>query len=287
MQVYELDIIKLSKLACSILQYDVIRYVYEDAIKNIAKLGYEGVELHLPPPPHQDEKLPVRRLLRRLGLEPASVSCPRWEWVSNNLDRVKDTIQTFKKSVLLAEYLETDTILTESGAIPKDMDPEVAFNTAAENIADACDYSSKHGVEKVLLECVPPPFNYIVDNSEKFLDFRKQCGVANLFANVDASNYLMAGENPSNVLITLGSLVKGIHVKDGTHVGGEWTPFGEGEVNWRDFFASAKKIGYDGWFVVEYEGGLTGKYYSDPEKASRDSIKSLRKILRETKTRSA
>ena len=270
----------MSKLACSILHYDIVRYVYEDAIENIAKLGYRGVELHLPPPPHQNEKAPVRKLLRRLELEPASVSCQRWEWASKNPDRTKETIATFKQTVLLAEYLEAGRVLTETGAIPKSMASRRAFKMAAENIALACDYASDHGIKIVLLESVPPPFNYVVDNSKKFLDFRKLCGASNLFANVDASNYLMSGEDPSKVLESLGSLVKGIRIKDGTRIGGQWTPIGEGEVNWHDFLSSAKNIGYDDWLVVEYEGGLTGKYYADPEKASRDSIKYLRKILR-------
>jgi sugar phosphate isomerase/epimerase len=51
-------------------------------------------------------------------------------------------------------------------------------------------------------------------------------------------------------------------------------------VNWSDFLSSAKKIGYDDWLVVEYEGSLAGKYYTGPEKASRDAIKYLTKFHR-------
>jgi sugar phosphate isomerase/epimerase len=269
----------LSKLACSILHYDIIGYVYEDAIKNIAKLGYEGVELHLPPPPHKKEKAPVRRLLKRLGLEPATVNCQRWDWAHDNPERVKGTMEAFKDTVLLAEYLNAKRVLTESGSIPKGMNPNKAFKMAAENVAAACDYARSHGIETVLLECVPPPFNYIVDNSEKFLEFRKVGGAANLYPNVDASNYLMGGDDPSKVLKKYGSLVRGIHIKDGTKKGGHWTPIGEGGVNWINFLRAAKQIGYGDWLVAEYEGSLTGKYYVDPEKASRDTIRYLRKIM--------
>jgi len=271
----------LFKLACSILHYDIIGYVYEDAIKNIAKLGYEGIEMHLPPPPHREEKAPVKRLLKRLGLVPATVNCQRWDWAHDNPERVKGTIESFQNTVLLAEYLEAKRVLTETGSIPKGMKAVQASKMAAENIATACDFASEHGIETVLLESVPPPFNYIVDNSKKFLSFRKLAGVSNLYANVDASNYLMAGDDPSKALEALGSLVRGIHIKDGTSKGGNWTPIGEGEVDWRTFLATAKKIGYHDWLVSEYEGALTGKYYVDPEKASQDTIKYVKKILKE------
>ncbi len=269
----------LNKLGCSTIHYDSIGYVYEEAIRDIARVGYRGVELHPPPPPKSDDKAPVRRLLAKLNLKVAAVTCQRWNWADRNTARVQDTISSFKKSVLLAQYLDANKVLTETGPVPKGIGGRKAFVEAAQNIARACDFASDHGIENVLLECVPPPFNYIVDNTKKFLNFRKICGASNLYANVDASNYLMAGENPEQVLKIYGTLVKGIHVKDGKRKGGQWTPIGKGKVNWPAFLQTAKEIGYDDWLVVEYEGGLTGKYYSDPEKASADSFRFLKKLL--------
>jgi inosose dehydratase len=272
-----------NKLACSVLHYDIAKYDYYKAIENIAELGYEGVELHPLPSQTKDDSLRIRNLLERLELKPASVSCQKYSWAGrSDSDKTRETIEAFKESVLLAEYLETDRVLTETGAVPKEMDRELAFKLAAENIASACDFASAHGIKTVLLESVPPPFNYVVDNSERFLEFCKLSGASNLYANIDASNYLMAGENPSSALRSLGQLVKGIHIKDGMHVGGQWTPIGEGEVNWHEFLLALNEIRYEGWLVVEYEGSLTGKYYLDPERASRDSLEFLRKTIRET-----
>lgn len=271
------------RLACSILHYDIAKYDYEDSIRNIAKVGYEGVELHPPPSSGtgRDEKSNLRRLLENLDLKTASVTCQRWDWAGRkDSEKVRATIEAFKDSVLLAKYLGTERVLTETGRIPDGMDRQVAFKLAAENVASACEFASAHGIKKVLLENVPPPFNYVVDNSIKFLEFRELCGASNLFANVDASNYLMAGEDPGAALKSLGALVKGVHIKDGTHVGGHWTPIGEGEVNWGDFLRSLESINYEDWLVVEYEGALTGRYYSDPERASRDSLNFLNKVLR-------
>ena len=64
-------------------------------------------------------------------------------------------------------------------------------------------------------------------------------------------------------------------MKQGAH----WTPIGEGQVDWNAFFTAVKEIGYEGWLTSEYEGAVTGKYYSDPEKASRDTLAFTRKLL--------
>jgi sugar phosphate isomerase/epimerase len=267
------------RLACSILHYDIIRYQFDDALKNMSKLGYAGAELHLPPPPHQKDWAPLRRLLKRLELTPATVVTFRYDWAHADPERVRGSYEHFKDTVKLAEYLDCRRVMTETGSFAENMSHEDATKMAAENMAKGADFASKHGVETLLLECVPPPFNYIVDNSKKFLEFRKLVGAKNLYANVDASNYMMAGDDPSTALEALGPLVKGIHIKDGKRQGGQWTPIGEGEVDWRAFLTTAKKIGYHDWLVAEYEGTLTGKYYSDPEKASKDTMAYLRKLI--------
>jgi inosose dehydratase len=272
------------RLACSVLQYDIAKYDYERAIRSIADIGYEGIELHAVTSADEAlrDKSNLRRLLQSLSLKTASVTGQMWDWAeAKGSEKLAGTLDSFKDSVLLAEFLETERVVTETGRVPDGMDSGAALNSAAENMASACDFASTHGITRVLLENVPPPFNYVVDSSTKFLKFRELCGASNLFANIDASNYLMAGEDLPAALKSLGNLVKGIHIKDGTRIGGHWTPIGEGEVNWSEFFRSLRIIGYDDWLVVEYEGALTGRYYSDPEKASRDSLHFLNKMLGE------
>ena len=60
----------------------------------------------------------------------------------------------------------------------------------------------------------------------------------------------------------------------------EFTPMGEGDVDFRGFINALVDIGYKGCMVVEYEGGLSG-YDGDADKASRDSLIFIEKILRE------
>jgi sugar phosphate isomerase/epimerase len=268
------------RYACALQQYDMIGYQFDDAVKNVAKLGYEGIELHVPPPPHQKDWAPLKRLLKRLGLEAATVVVQPADWAKSDEKRRERTVTAFKDAVALATFLGTTRVMTETGPASQDLSRDKAVKLAAENISKCADFAHDHGVDTVLLECVPPPMNYVVDTMERFLEFRKLVGAKNVYANVDASNYLMAGDDPSEVLRALGPVVKGIHVKDGMKEGGHWTPIGEGQVNWTQFFGAAKEIGYSGWVTAEYEGAATGKYYSDPEKASKDTLAFMKKVIR-------
>ena len=167
--------------------------------------------------------------------------------------------------------------MTETSPASPDPTREQAVELAAQGIAKCADFAAAHGVETVLLECVQPPMNYVVDNTQRLLEFMRLIGAKNVYVNVDASNFLMAGDDPSTVLRTLGPLVRGIHVKDVMKQGAHRTPIGEGRVDWNAFFAAVKEIGYTGWPTSDCEEAVTRKYYSDPEKPSRDTLAFNRK----------
>jgi sugar phosphate isomerase/epimerase len=270
------------KYACAIIQYDIARFPFDDAIKSIAKLGYQGIELHTPPPPNQRNWAPLKELLKSLSLETEAVAVPPADWAKSDEKTREGTVSAFKDAVLLAGELGTSRIITETGPASTDLTRERAVELAAEGIATCADFAAAHGVDTVMLECVPPPMNYVVDNTQKLVEFIKIIGAKNVYANVDASNFLMSGDDPATALLTLGPLVKGIHVKDGMKQGAHWTPIGEGQVDWNAFFAAAREIGYRGWLTSEYEGAVTRKYYSDPEKASRDTLAFTRKLAEQS-----
>ena len=267
------------RYACAIIQYDITRFPYDDAIKSIANLGYEGIELHVPPPPNQKNWAPLKELLKSLNLETEAVVVPPADWAKSDEKMREGTVAAFKDAVLLAGELGTSRVMTETGPASPDLTRDRAVELAAGGIAGCADFAAAHGVDTVMLECVPPPMNYVVDNTQKLIEFIKIIGAKNVYANVDASNFLMAGDDPAAALRTLGALVKGIHVKDGMKQGAHWTPIGEGQVDWIAFFAAAREIGYRGWLTSEYEGAVTRKYYSDPEKASRDTLAFTRKLV--------
>jgi sugar phosphate isomerase/epimerase len=271
----------LNKLACSTIHYYVANYPFKEALKSIAKIGYKGVETYIPPSFLQKEKDQFRIFLKDLGLEIASLSGKGVDWAAKDQRKLNKTMKSFKEAVLLAEDLGVERVITASGPCPKGMNWEEAFCRAAENLGEAADFAAQHGV-KVLVEAV---YIWLVKDTNSFLRFKELSGSKNIYANVDPSNYLLSNDDPQKALRRLKELVKGVHIKDSkkTDEGGLWTPIGEGEVDFYGFLKTIKEIGYKDWLVVEYEGGLTGKYYTDPIRASRDSFNYLKRLLKELK----
>ena len=87
----------------------------------------------------------------------------------------------------------------------------------------------------------------------------RAAGFANVGVNFDAANLILYGKaNPVDALDTLGSLVMGVHAKDGLYPTdpdklGEETPIGKGKVDFPRFIARLKEVGYTGPLTIERE----------------------------------
>lgn len=84
-------------------------------------------------------------------------------------------------------------------------------------------------------------------------------GLPNLGVNLDPANLLMYGKaNPLDAVDLFGSLIRGVHAKDGEYPTdakslGEEKPLGEGSVNYPEFISKLKRIGYRGALTIERE----------------------------------
>lgn len=266
------------RLACSIIHYDFVKYPFKKALADIAEIGYEGVETGVPASLLRKDRYALKRLTDALGLEIATLS-GGVIGAEPDPQKFQVSMNTFKDAVELAHDFGIDRVVTATGECPEGIDPKRAFATVAERFAVATDFAAARGV-KVLVEAV---YVWLVKDSATFLELKRLSGSKNLYANIDPSNYLLAGEDPAKAVEKLVSVLGGVHLKDGRVAGSEklFTPMGEGDVDFKGFLQALARVRYDNWLVVEYEGGNTGRFYSDPEKASRESYEYARQILRE------
>jgi L-ribulose-5-phosphate 3-epimerase len=83
----------------------------------------------------------------------------------------------------------------------------------------------------------------------------------NISVNFDPANMLLYNKgDPIDALRTLGRWIRQVHIKDAvrTRTPGTWgeeVPVGDGEVDWREFFATLRQIGFSGNLVIEREAG--------------------------------
>jgi sugar phosphate isomerase/epimerase len=89
----------------------------------------------------------------------------------------------------------------------------------------------------------------------------KQLNRSNVGVNFDPANMILyAKGNPIEALRILGPWIRQVHIKDATltKTPGTWgveVPAGEGEVDWKTFFAALKELRFTGNFVIEREAG--------------------------------
>jgi sugar phosphate isomerase/epimerase len=274
------------RLACSIVQYNFAKWPFENALENMAQIGYEGVEVYPPPEIFKQSRTELMRLLSIYGLEAVKFLLGGYGILSRvgslaDPDRAKleQTMRNYKENALIASENGFSQMLIFPGLAPQGIDVDEAMRFAAKNLRIIADEAYHHGVE-ILIETHD---GALAKDSHTFLQMRELSGSQNVYANVDPSNYLVVGDDVLQALKHLGSLVGGVHIKDviRTSEGYYWAPTGEGEVDFGSFLSALKSIGYDGWLVVEYEAGISGRYYADPERGSRESYQYIASILKD------
>jgi len=150
----------------------------------------------------------------------------------------------------LAKRFKTKYLTLHAGYLDEKNPAAVAkFTERVQFLADAC---AANGLE-LLLESGQET----ADDLVKFLKQTKGVGV-----NFDPANMLLYGMgDPVAAVAKLAPWIKHVHIKDATpspKPGFEWgneVPWGDGKVNAKAFLAALEKIGYQGAFAVEREGG--------------------------------
>lgn len=276
------------RLACSIVQYNFANSPFERALESMVTLGYGGIETYAPYPLEvfQKRRTELKTLLDVYGLEPVKLALGGYGIESGvgsladpDRQRLEETIRNYQENVLLAEENGFRKMLIFPGLVSSQgIDVDEAMRFAARNLGIIADFAEAHGVE-ILIETHA---GALAKDSQTFLQMRERSGSQNVYANVDPSNYVVVGDDVVQALKRLDSLVHGVHIKDviRTSEGHYWAPPGEGEVDFQSFLTTLKAIGYDGWLVVEYEAGMSGRYSTDPERGSRESFHYIASMLK-------
>lgn len=180
-------------------------------------------------------------------------------------------IERSKRIIDLALDLGTNIVTTHIGVVPEDETCEkyAVMHAACEELAAYADSVGAH----FAIETGPEPAKRL----RKFLDSLGSTGVA---VNLDPANLVMVtDDDPVAAVDTLAPYIVHTHAKDGIllkktdpeiiynffaeggigdlHLGDYFleTPLGEGKVDFPNYLAALKAIGYDGYLTIEREVG--------------------------------
>ncbi len=291
---------KLSVLANLYAQYPL-----EETLAKLKALGVEAAEIGAggyPGKAHCDpEKLlaspadfeKFKDAFKKYDIELCALSC-HGNPVHPDETEAKRYHDDFVNTVLLAEKLGLDTVITFSGCpggAPGDKMPNWATCAWPEEYLAVLDYqwndvlipywekatkfALEHGVSRIALELHP---GFCVYNPEKLMKLREAVGPV-IGANFDPSHLVWQGIDPVSAIRYLGDSIYHVHAKDtkvdklntertgvldtkhySDEINRSWVfrtvGFGHGEEYWRDLISALRLVGYDRVLSIEHEDSL-------------------------------
>lgn len=246
------------------------------SVKLAANLGLDGVQIYgtmgeLKAEELNDAKIKnAKQLLKDNGLTLSAlcgdIGCAAFYQPDENRDKIKRLKLIIDAAILLG----TNVVTTHIGVVPEDENCERYKNMqkACKELAMYADSVYGH----FAIETGPEPADRLV----KFLNKLNSRGVA---VNLDPANLVMAADDdPVKAVFTLKDYIVHTHAKDGillkktdtrriydgSHDGLEpvvcdeyfkEVPLGEGQVDFKEYLAALKSIGYDGYLTIEREVG--------------------------------
>lgn len=274
----------------------------EDAFRYLSSLGVETVELgagcytngnHLKreeilADPKKAEEL--KDLLKKYNLEISALSC-HGNPVHPNKEIADHDHKVFEETVLVAQMLGVDTVVTFSGcpgdspeskypnwvtcSWPPDYGKILEYQWNEVLIPywkKAVKFANDHGIKKIALELHP---GFCCYNTSSLLKLREAVGDT-IGANFDPSHLFWQGMDPVRAIRELKGAIYHFHAKDtkidpyNTAVNGvldtgsygdlskrSWVfrtvGYGHGEDVWKNILSELRTSGYDGAISIEHE----------------------------------
>lgn len=267
------------KLAYSANAY--LRFSIMEAIRRIADLGYQGIELLFDAPHAWPEDITardieaIRTTLDERGLAIANVNAfmmnkindprqPYWHpsWIEPDRAYRQVRIDHTIRSLSLAAELGVSHISTEPGGpIESEDRREDAMDTFVEMLKPVLEHAAERNV-KLLIE--PEP-GLLIENMAQFLELRERVDSPAMGLNYDVGHFFCVSDPLGASIRRLGPQIDHVHVEDiaASRVHHHLVP-GDGAIDFQEVFDALREVGYDGWVTVElypfvHEPDLAGR----------------------------
>ena len=275
------------------------RYSLEDSIREIAKVGYSGVEIlcdipHAYAPSFKDDQ--VRSLKKTLALSNMQISNlnaftlyaigdtyhPSWIDDSREM-RIKHTIECIR----LAKRIGAKHLSTEPGgpvvAPPLPSSSQQQEQQQYQDISrfekiflDGLTRVTKMAEEEDIKVLIEPEPGLLIENSRQFKNFVTKINNSKYIRlNFDIGHFYCVNEDPAKVVYELSDYIEHFHLADIAHtrIHNHLIP-GKGSIDFRSVFDAMDDIGYRGFVTVELY-----PYQDNPIYAAKEAYSYLCSIM--------
>ena len=163
-----------------------------------------------------------------------------------------DNLANIQATANLAQNLELKLVTFHAGFVPHDQsDP--GYEKMLHRLRLIADIFAAKKIELAL--------ETGQETAPALKEFLHKLGRANVGVNFDPANMILYDKgNPIDALKILGPFLQQCHIKDArkTKTPGTWgeeVAVGQGEVDWREFFAALEKLNFEGYCCIEREAG--------------------------------
>ena len=271
------------------------RYSLEDSIREIAKIGYSGVEIlcdipHAYAPIFKDDQ--VRSLKKTLELSSMQISNlnaftlyaigdtyhPSWIEDSREI-RIQHTIEC----IMLAKKMGAKHLSTEPGgpvtsSPTTTMPPQQPQDTTLfeKMFLDGVIRVAKIAEEEDIKLLIEPEPGLLIENSTQFKKFMtKITNYKHIRLNFDIGHFYCVNEDPAKLVYELSDYIEHFHLADiaDTRIHNHLIP-GKGSIDFRRVFDAIDDIGYRGFVTVELY-----PYQDNPVQAAKEAYSYLCSIM--------
>jgi sugar phosphate isomerase/epimerase len=270
------------------------RYPLKDSIREIAKVGYSGVEIlgdipHAYAPTFTDDQVrALKKTLMSFNMQISNLNAftlyaigdtyhPSWIGDSREI-RIEHTIECIR----LAKKIGAKHLSTEPGG------PVPASSSSSSRL----QYQDIGRLEKIFLDgvttvaktaeeedvkvLIEPEPGLLIENSRQFKNFMtKIINSKYIRLNFDIGHFYCANEDPAKVIYELSDYTEHFHLADIAHtrIHHHLIP-GRGSIDFRSVFDAMDDIGYRGFVTVELY-----PYQDNPIEAAKEAYDYLCSIM--------
>ena len=267
------------------------KYSAVEAIRRVAAVGYEGIELmadvpHAWPETVTDEELAaIRKVLDETGLAIANVNAfmmnavgdprhPYWHpsWIEKDAGKRSIRVEHTKRSLRMAKRLGARCITTEPGGpMEKSMTHRTAMDRFVEELKGVYAVAETEGVD-LLIE--PEP-QLLIETVDQFLELADRIDSPRFGLNFDIGHFFCVGEDLPTAIGRCKDWTRHYHFEDiaANRVHQHLIP-GRGAIDFASVLGAISATGYADWITVELYLNI-----EDPDGAGREALGHLQAVL--------
>jgi sugar phosphate isomerase/epimerase len=254
-------------------------YPLDEAIRRIAGIGYDGVEIGCAAPHawpaylSKERRAELRNLLEASGLQAVSLlptpgGGPGFNPASPLPEEREATVRYYNEVIDLASDLGAKKVLYIAGWQIFGSSRQQAWDRTKNCLDLIASHADKKGIT-IVVEPTAAATN-LIETADDAMELMRSVARDNVKVMFDTLHALYRNEIPADYVRAMRDDLVHIHVSDSNRV----IP-GEGRVDWIGLMQALNECGYDGYLTMEI--GLDSRT-ADPDQIARTALKFLKGI---------